>query len=77
VIATGAEMQRSLGTAAFWGMLGVTMFGVFLTPVFFYVLGWVGGANASPQAHVAHSEGTASTGITVAPGGGHYGGPAQ
>jgi multidrug efflux pump len=31
----GAEMRRSLGIAVFSGMLGVTLFGVFLTPVFF------------------------------------------
>ena len=30
----GAEMRRSLGTAVFSGMLGVTLFGIFLTPVF-------------------------------------------
>ena len=34
----GAEMRRALGLAAFSGMLGVTFFGVFLTPVFFYLL---------------------------------------
>jgi multidrug efflux pump len=34
----GAEMRRSLGTAVFSGMIGVTLFGVFLTPVFFYVI---------------------------------------
>ncbi len=34
----GAEMRRSLGTAVFSGMLGVTLFGIFLTPVFYYVL---------------------------------------
>jgi multidrug efflux pump len=34
----GAEMRWSLGTAVFSGMLGVTIFGIFLTPVFFYVL---------------------------------------
>jgi multidrug efflux pump len=34
----GAEMRWSLGTAVFSGMLGVTLFGIFLTPVFFYVL---------------------------------------
>ena len=28
----GAEMRRSLGTAVFSGMLGVTLFGIFLTP---------------------------------------------
>jgi multidrug efflux pump len=34
----GAEMRRALGTAVFAGMLGVTIFGIFLTPVFFYVI---------------------------------------
>jgi multidrug efflux pump len=37
----GAEMRRSLGTAVFSGMLGVTLFGVILTPVFFYVISWL------------------------------------
>ncbi len=43
VLATGAgaEMRRTLGTAVFAGMLGVTLFGIFLTPVFFYVLQWL------------------------------------
>jgi multidrug efflux pump len=34
----GAEMRRSLGVAVFAGMLGVTLFGVFLTPVFYRVV---------------------------------------
>jgi multidrug efflux pump len=34
----GAEMRRSLGTAVFGGMLGVTAFGIFLTPVFYDVI---------------------------------------
>ena len=40
VIATGpgAEMRQSLGTAVFSGMLGVTVFGLFLTPVFYVAL---------------------------------------
>jgi multidrug efflux pump len=38
----GAEMRRSLGMAVFSGMLGVTAFGVFLTPVFFRVLQGLG-----------------------------------
>ncbi|GAA4440119.1 multidrug efflux RND transporter permease subunit [Bremerella cremea] len=40
LIATGAgfEMRRVLGTAVFAGMLGVTLFGLFLTPVFYVVL---------------------------------------
>src|SRR5205807_2034131 len=34
----GAEMRRTLGTAVFAGMIGVTLFGIFLTPVFFAVI---------------------------------------
>jgi multidrug efflux pump len=34
----GAEMRRSLGIAVCSGMFGVTLFGIFLTPVFFYVI---------------------------------------
>jgi multidrug efflux pump len=34
----GAEMRQSLGVAVFSGMIGVTFFGVLLTPVFFYVI---------------------------------------
>ena len=54
VIATGpgAEMRQALGTAVFAGMLGVTIFGLFLTPVFYvalrhFVLWFGGGANPS------------------------------
>ncbi|MFZ1137298.1 MAG: efflux RND transporter permease subunit, partial [Candidatus Korobacteraceae bacterium] len=45
VIATGAgsEMRKSLGVAVFSGMLGVTLFGIFLTPAFYYVIQWFGG----------------------------------
>ena len=34
----GAEMRRSVGTAMLWGAFGVTLFGLFLTPVFFAVI---------------------------------------
>ena len=34
----GAEMRQALGTAVFFGMLGVTGFGLFLTPVFYVVI---------------------------------------
>ena len=37
-VGAGAEMRRALGMAVFSGMLGVTLFGIFLTPVFFYVI---------------------------------------
>jgi multidrug efflux pump len=38
----GAEMRQALGTAVFSGMIGVTLFGIFLTPVFFYVIDRLG-----------------------------------
>jgi multidrug efflux pump len=40
VLATGAgsEMRRAMGVAVFSGMIGVTAFGLFLTPVFYVVL---------------------------------------
>jgi HAE1 family hydrophobic/amphiphilic exporter-1 len=40
VLATGAgaEMRNAMGVAVFAGMLGVTLFGLLLTPVFYYVV---------------------------------------
>src|SRR5206468_4406665 len=43
----GAEMRRSLATAVLWGAFGVTLFGIFLTPVFFYVVRWLSGPSRS------------------------------
>jgi multidrug efflux pump len=34
----GAEMRRTLGVAVFSGMLGVTLFGIFLTPIFYFTV---------------------------------------
>ncbi|WP_344232687.1 efflux RND transporter permease subunit, partial [Cupriavidus gilardii] len=34
----GAEMRHAMGVAVFAGMLGVTFFGLFLTPVFYVAL---------------------------------------
>jgi multidrug efflux pump subunit AcrB len=39
-VGAGSEMRRTLGTAVFAGMLGVTLFGIFLTPVFYNVIQW-------------------------------------
>ena len=52
----GAEMRRTLGTAVFAGMLGVTLFGIFLTPVFFYVIQWLADWRAArqPDVHPTH-----------------------
>jgi multidrug efflux pump len=45
VLATGAgaEMRQAMGIAVFSGMIGVTLFGIFLTPVFYVVLRAVAG----------------------------------
>ena len=65
VIATGAgwEMRRSLGTAVLSGMIGVTFFGVLLTPVFYYVITWFGKDNVPqvPQAPLPSSDGEHQT----------------
>jgi Cu/Ag efflux pump CusA len=45
----GAEMRRTLGLAVFSGMLGVTVFGIFLTPVFFFVIQWFTDRGDSPK----------------------------
>jgi multidrug efflux pump len=37
-VGAGAEMRRAMGVAVFSGMIGVTLFGIFLTPVFYMVL---------------------------------------
>jgi multidrug efflux pump len=51
----GSEMRRAMGIAVFSGMLGVTSFGIFLTPVFYVLLRRLGavrkpsGAAVQPQ----------------------------
>ncbi|ALK08726.1 efflux RND transporter permease subunit [Blastochloris viridis] len=39
----GAELRRALGTAVFSGMIGVTVFGLIFTPVFYVVCRWIAG----------------------------------
>jgi multidrug efflux pump len=56
IVGTGAgeEMRRAMGIAVFWGMVGVTSFGIFLTPVFYVLLRSLAarrpGVKAQPQA---------------------------
>jgi multidrug efflux pump len=64
----GAEMRRSLGTAVFAGMLGVTFFGVFLTPVFFYVIMYFGKKPVAPGAAHDLEDHLAVKGATEPPG---------
>ena len=50
----GAEMRQAMGMAVFAGMIGVTLFGLFLTPVFYVVLmklGWKKRKAASESGH--------------------------
>ena len=63
----GAEMRRSLGTAVFSGMIGVTLFGIFLTPVFFYVIRGLAGRKraTSPDAQYISSAKPANLPIKV------------
>ena len=51
VLGTGAgsEMRRALGTAVFSGMLGVTVFGIFFTPVFYSLVMWLTGHSRGRQ----------------------------
>ena len=50
VLATGAgaEMRQSLGTAVFSGMLGVTLFGLIFTPVFYVRTSKLAGQRSTP-----------------------------
>ncbi len=56
----GAEMRRTLGTAVFSGMIGVTIFGVFLTPVFYYVVEWFGQSGQPTTSPAAPTPGSDS-----------------
>jgi HAE1 family hydrophobic/amphiphilic exporter-1 len=57
----GAEMRQSLGTAVFFGMLGVTAFGLIFTPVFYVVVRkFFGGHHAQRSAPPRQPEGAGS-----------------
>src|SRR5437763_3850121 len=70
----GAEMRRTLGTAVFAGMLGVTLFGIFLTPVFYYVIQWVNDVwsrGTLPHRPALRANMGVETAIAVHPAAGH------
>jgi multidrug efflux pump len=52
----GAEMRRAIGVAVFSGMLGVTVFGLFLTPVFYVLLRQLSGKRAAKPAAALEGE---------------------
>jgi multidrug efflux pump len=49
----GAEMRHAMGIAVFSGMIGVTIFGLFLTPIFYVILQKIG-AKKEPQPVAIH-----------------------
>ncbi|MEY2601141.1 MAG: multidrug efflux pump, partial [Verrucomicrobiota bacterium] len=57
----GAEMRQALGTAVFFGMLGVTGFGLFLTPVFYVVIMWFKERRDKRRATASTQSGSALT----------------
>jgi len=51
----GAEMRIALGTGVFWGMIGVTLFGLIFTPVFYVVIRHMSERRARRRTGVAHA----------------------
>ncbi|MFT3811973.1 MAG: efflux RND transporter permease subunit [Acidovorax sp.] len=70
VLATGAgaEMRSAMGVAVFAGMLGVTLFGLFLTPVFYVALRRLAGNRPLAHHGESHAPVVATSGAS---GGGH------
>jgi multidrug efflux pump len=50
----GAEMRQAMGIAVFFGMLGVTLFGLILTPVFYVLLRTLAGSKPLVDKHGTH-----------------------
>jgi multidrug efflux pump subunit AcrB len=46
-VGAGAELRQALGTAVFFGMIGVTAFGLIFTPAFYVVCRWISGLGRS------------------------------
>ncbi|MDI4666958.1 efflux RND transporter permease subunit [Xanthobacter autotrophicus] len=63
-IGAGAEMRQAMGTAVFAGMIGVTAFGIFLTPVFYVMLRALAGNRPLTQ----HGHGTVGADAPHGPG---------
>ena len=62
----GAEMRHAMGVAVFSGMIGVTLFGLFLTPVFYVVLMKLGRKPAPARPATGHGPGLSPGGIAAA-----------
>ena len=56
-IGAGAELRQALGTAVFFGMIGVTAFGLIFTPVFYVIARWIAqlGPRRGKKRQAAHA----------------------
>jgi len=63
----GAEMRHAMGVAVFSGMIGVTFFGLFLTPVFYVIVMKLGARKQAPKPAPAPSPGGGSGGSATGP----------
>ena len=81
-IGAGAELRQTLGTAVFSGMIGVTVFGLIFTPIFYVVCRWIAektsrrapGARQAPAAPGGIGEPYATDQIRLRQGGQPQGG---
>ncbi|KMQ74366.1 efflux RND transporter permease subunit [Marinobacter subterrani] len=73
VLATGAgaEVRQALGTAVFAGMVGVTLFGLFLTPVFYVALRKLSGSHRLKSHHTSTLTCDDTPNSDALPGGSH------
>ena len=73
VLATGAgaEVREALGTAVFAGMIGVTLFGLFLTPVFYVALRQLSGSHPLKSHHTSTLSSDDGDSEDALPGGSH------
>jgi multidrug efflux pump len=62
----GAEMRQAMGVAVFAGMIGVTLFGLFLTPVFYVVLMKLGFKHKPSPAPAHKGPALGAAGATIA-----------
>ena len=69
----GAEMRSALGIAVFSGMLGVTIFGIFLTPVFYVTIRWLAERQQAQPKVVLESPAAGTPRIAI----GHSPGPSS
>jgi multidrug efflux pump subunit AcrB len=56
-VGAGAELRQTLGTAVASGMIGVTVFGLIFTPVFYVICRWLANLGGKPAGQAALAPG--------------------